>query len=159
MGYIKLVEGDQVYIPPGNIVDTGILGPCIGAILYNRSSCEAFAGHFNVEDISGLDEMLDDAFSLFQRPVRMDMYVIGNSPHYPDMRPRADDFVARRYINDITKRNLSRSYIVWSPPFARSRMRLDLDTSENMLEVMRWEKDWKTLYKGDIFHAPDAFDA
>ncbi|GEM_PF-7037854 len=34
MIYIELEMWDIKYIPSGNIVDTGTLGPCVGVIIY-----------------------------------------------------------------------------------------------------------------------------
>ena len=169
---IELEQLDVKYIPSGNIVDTGTLGPCTGVIIHNSQKKEAYAGHFVDSELDGLEDMVKSAISKFHNLNQLDVYVAGNSVN-PVLFD--DDYVKyalqdRKFIPDLLKKYGfldSKVHIRWSPLITSdlvscdAHLWLDVDSAENELEVTEnsYHKHHfhRTVYKDDIKNAPNPF--
>ncbi len=155
MSLIQLKQWDIEYVPPGNVVDTGGLGPCIGVILYNKEAHTAYAGHFLDVRMDGLETMVKNALSRFQDPASLEVYVAGNSIGNEE---DAEYFVNdRKFVTDLLRsHDLINTYIRWSPPNTGAHLILNVDSGKNELEILQHYGDQLiVLYRGDIRKAPD----
>ncbi|MEE9323538.1 MAG: hypothetical protein V3U72_03245 [Candidatus Aenigmarchaeota archaeon] len=73
-----LKKGENLYIPPGNVVVFNGISPCIPFIAHRQSEKDAYVGHF-LDPRKGLKEMIENAIKKFRNPNLSDVYVTGSS--------------------------------------------------------------------------------
>ncbi|MBS3123947.1 hypothetical protein J4437_04925, partial [Candidatus Woesearchaeota archaeon] len=156
-------------IPPGNIVDTGALGPCVGVIIYDTSKKEAYAGHFVDCEIQGLDKMIKEAVSNFNQVDKLEFYAAGNFINTEDKEQCDYELQDRVFVkNMLNEYNFleQNTYISWGSKIFNPDLNIwanlifNVDTAENILEVNLHNNLTdiiKTIYTGDIRRAPKNF--
>ena len=84
-----MVENNQIilnmyqsdYIPRGSSVLVGRLAPCIGVIIYNPPTKEAYAGHYHISlrrcNNGGLEKLIDMAVEKFGDMTETEVFVSG----------------------------------------------------------------------------------
>jgi len=153
----ELSMWDVAYIPPGQTVDTGTLGPCVGIIMYHPQGKEAYAGHFVVPKEEGLEKMVRDALSRFSKIEHIEVYVAGNSATNFDPKQRAYELESRTYVAQLFQQygfQESQTYIRWSPDNSVAVLELNVNTGKTILQVWTDDDFCTTLYHGDMKKAP-----
>lgn len=153
----ELSMWDVEYIPPGQTVDTGCLGPCVGVIIYHPQRKEAYAGHFVVPKEEPLEQMIQDAISKFKNIELLEVYVAGNSVTDFDEQQRAYELESREYVPQLLKQYGFQEYqthIRWSPDHSVAVLALNVNTGKNNLEVWTDDDLCTIIYHGDIKNAP-----
>lgn len=153
----ELSMWDVEYILPGQTVDTGCLGPCVGVIIYHPQGKEAYAGHFVDPEVDELEKMVQNALSNFPNINHLEVYVAGNSATNVDPQQRTYELQSREYVPRLLKQygfKESQTHIRWSPDHSVAVMALNVNTGKNKLEVWTDDDLCTILYHGDIKKAP-----
>jgi hypothetical protein len=139
------------------IVDSGILGPCIAVFIYSRKNCELYAGHFVDPQLDRFEQMVADSVSRFGSPSKLEAYVAGGSiSSHDELNINQEIISSRPYVLNALKQvgfPDSRVYVCWTLPDAGAIFRFDPGSGKNSLEIFE-EASNDTIYFGDLRKGP-----
>ncbi len=143
MDLVRLNIWEVKYIPPGTIVDSGELGPCVGVMIYDALKKAAYAGHFVYFEGDGLEDMITQAVTKFGAADMLQAYVAGSSIdtiHGGDFLEQVRKVgIKRNYVTELLKQNGfidSNVRIRWNPTFnSIANLVLNVDLGEAVVAV------------------------
>ena len=118
---LKMYQSD--YIPRGSSVLVGRLAPCIGVIIYNPPTKEAYAGHYPISlkvcNNGGLENLLDIAVEKFGDVTETEVFVSGGRIRKEIKKTVMSN---RKEVNRILRKyefKDSNVHIRWTPEYER----------------------------------------